>query len=95
MKEYWQKKKTGWVEELKTNLQKQVTTYANRYYSYKNKTPEQPTPRQHAMLDQHDYNYNEAKRERRYLIDRAQSGHQVDPDIRIETQIKRRKVGVA
>lgn len=94
MKEYWQKKRDGWVDILKANLQAQVTRYASRYYSYKNHMSDSPTPQQHAMLEQHRYNYEEAKRVRRYLMDRAQSGHHVDPDTKINELIKRRKVGV-
>jgi hypothetical protein len=97
MKEYWQKKKLGWQDELKTNLQKQVTTYANRYYSYKNNMPEDATPKQHALLDQHKYNYAEAKRIRQDLLEQAQqaveSGREFSPDTRINELIKRRKVG--
>lgn len=93
MKEYWQKKRTGWVEILKANLQAQVTTYANRYYSYKNQMPENPTPRHHAMLEQHSYNYAEAKRIRQDLLEQAKAGREFSPDINIATQIKRRKAG--
>ena len=99
MKEYWQKKKTGWVDELKTNLQAQVTRYANRYYSYKNQMPENPTPRHHALLDQHDYNYAEAKRIRKDLLEQAKKvaetgiGTAVPKDVKINELIKRRKVG--
>ena len=95
MKEYWQKKKLGWQSELKTNLQTQVTTYANRYYSYKNNMPEQATPQQHALLDQHSYNYAEAKRIRQDLLEQAKDGREFSPDIKINELIKRRKVGVA
>jgi len=95
MKEYWQKKKTGWQDELKSNLQAQVTRYATRYYSYKTQLPDNPTDRQHAMLEQHSYNYKEAQRIRQDLMKKALSGTNVPTDIKIETQIKRRKVGVA
>jgi hypothetical protein len=95
MKEYWQKKKLGWQSELKTNLQTQVTTYANRYYSYKNNMPEQATPQQHALLDQHSYNYAEAKRIRQDLLEQAKAGREFSPDIKINELIKRRKAGVA
>jgi hypothetical protein len=93
MKEYWQKKKTGWQDELKSNLQAQVTRYATRYYSYKTQLPDNPTDRQHAMLEQHSYNYKEAQRIRQDLMEKALSGTNVPTDIKIETQIKRRKVG--
>jgi hypothetical protein len=100
MKEYWQKKRVGWVDELKTNLQKQVTVYANRYYSYQNQMPDDPnqvTPKQHALLDQHRYNYAEAKRIRQDLLEQAQQavndGREFSPDTQINELIKRRKVG--
>ena len=95
MKEYWQKKRTLWQDELKTNLQKQVTAYANRYYSYQNQMPEEATPQQHAMLDQHSYNYAEAKRIRQDLMNRVQAGEVVAVDVQINELIKRRKVGTA
>ncbi len=96
MKEYWQKKRTLWQDELKTNLQKQVTAYANRYYSYQNQMPDDPnqvTPQQHAMLDQHKYNYAEAKRIRQDLMNRVQAGEVVEVEVQIHEMIKRRKVG--
>ena len=97
MKEYWEKKRLGWIDELKTNLQKQVTAYANRYYSYKNTLSDQEqnlmTPAQHALLSQHSYNYKEAQRVRKDLMEKAKAGTSVPTDIKIETQIKRRKVG--
>ena len=95
MKEYWQKKKLGWHDELKDNLQKQVTTYANRYYSYKNQMPENATPNQQALLLQHSYNYKEAQRVRQELINKIKAGEEVDPAVKINELIKRRKVGVA
>lgn len=97
MKEYWEKKRLGWVDELKTNLQAQVTTYANRYYSYKNQLgdPNQITPAQHAMLDQHSYNYAEAQRIRKELMKQAKDGREISPDTKINDLIKRRKAGVA
>jgi hypothetical protein len=96
MKEYWEKKHTGWIDELKANLQSQVTTYANRYYAYKNTLSdyEVVTPQQHAMLDQHSYNYAEAKRIRQDLLEQAKDGGEISPSIKINEVIKRRKVGV-
>ena len=91
MKDYWQKKRTGWVDQLKDNLQKQVTTYANRYYSYKNQLGDNPTPTQHAMLEQHSYNYAEAKRIRQDLLEQAKAGREISPDTKINELIKRRK----
>jgi hypothetical protein len=93
MKEYWQKKRDGWIDILKTNLQAQVTRYASRYYSYKNHLPENPTPNQHALLLQHSYNYKEAQRVRQDLMDRVAKGEEIAVDVKINELIKRRKVG--
>jgi hypothetical protein len=95
MKEYWQKKRLGWVDELKANLQKQVTRYASRYYSYKNNLPDYElwTTAQHAMLDQHRYNYAEARRIRQDLLEQAKNGKEFSPDVQINELIKRRKAG--
>jgi hypothetical protein len=95
MKEYWQKKKLGWQGELKVNLQAQVTRYASRYYSYKNNLPDYElwTTAQHALLDQHSYNYAEAKRVRQDLMDRVEKGEEIAVDVKINELIKRRKVG--
>ena len=95
MKEYWEKKRTLWQDELKANLQAQVTRYASRYYSYKNNMLEDATPAQHALLDQHRYNYAEAKRIRQDLIDRVKAGEVMAVDVKINELIKRRKVGTA
>jgi len=97
MKEYWQKKRTGWQDELKSNLQAQVTRYASRYYSYKTQLPDDPTPNQNALLLQHSYNYKEAQRIRKDLLEQAmksESGTAVPKDVKINELIKRRKVGV-
>jgi hypothetical protein len=88
MKEYWQKKKLGWVDTLKTNLQTQVTAYANRYYSYQNQMPEQTTDRHHAMLEQHRHNYAEAKRIRQDLLEQARGGTLVPLDTKIVELIR-------
>jgi hypothetical protein len=95
MKEYWQKKRDGWVDVLKANLQTQVTTYASRYYSYKNNLPEHElaTPAQHALLSQHSYNYAEAKRIRKDLMERVKAGEVIEVDVKINELIKRRKAG--
>jgi hypothetical protein len=95
MKEYWQKKRTGWQDELKANLQAQVTRYATRYYSYKTQLPENATPNQQALLLQHSYNYKEAQRVRKDLMDRVAKGEVIDPATKINELIKRRKAGVA
>lgn len=82
MKEEWQKRRNVPVKELKKNLAQQVAKFASRYHATKSNNP------QHAMLEQHRWNYEEAKRVRNYLMDRAQSGHYVDPTTRIESLIK-------
>ena len=93
MKEYWEKKRLGWQSELKANLQAQVTRYATRYYSYKNHLPEDATPNQNALLLQHSYNYKEAQRIRKDLMNRVQAGEVMAVDVQINELIKRRKVG--
>ena len=82
MKEEWQKRRNVPVKELKKNLAQQVAKFASRYHATKSNNP------QHALLDQHSCNYEEAKRVRNFLMDRAQSGHHVDPTTRIESLIK-------
>jgi hypothetical protein len=88
MKEYWQEKKAKPIKELQDSLQQQVATYARRYHSYKaTKTA------QHAMLEQHSYNYEQAKQIRDDLLDRARAGEKIAVDVKINELIKRRKVG--
>jgi len=90
MKEEWQKRRNAPIKELKINLQQQVAKYARRYHAYK------ATPKaQHAMIEQHSWNYAEAKRVRNFLMDRAQSGHHVPTDTRIESLIKPKPKGEA
>jgi polyhydroxyalkanoate synthesis regulator phasin len=47
------------------------------------------------MLEQHSYNYAEAKRVRQDLMNRIKSGEEVAVDTKINELIKRRKAGVA
>jgi hypothetical protein len=80
MKETWQKRKAKPHALLKRNLQDQVNRIGNRYFASKNL--HEVTRLQNA----HDY--QEARRIMRYLLDRAQSGHYVDPTIQIASLIK-------
>jgi hypothetical protein len=90
MKEYWEKKRLTPIKELHAHLQKQVAKYARRYHAYK------ATPKaQHAMIEQHRWNYDEAKRIRNFLMDRAQSGTNVPTDTDIQTLFKPKPQGEA
>lgn len=83
MKERWQKVRDKPIKELKDNLQKQVAIYARRYHAYK------ITPKaQHALIEQHRWNYQEAKRVRDVLMDRAKTGTNVPTDVKINELIK-------
>lgn len=80
MKQYWQDKKNEPYAILKRHLQDQLNRYGNRHFASKNL--------QDATREQNSWNYQEAKRIMRYLLDRAQSGHHVDPTIQIASLIK-------
>lgn len=80
MKETWEKRKSAPYRQLKRNLQDQLNRYGNRHFASKNL--------QDATRLQNAHNYTEAKRIMRYLLDRAQSGHYVDPTIQIASLIK-------
>jgi hypothetical protein len=89
MKEHWQGVKAKPIKELQRNLAQQVAKYANRYNALKSYDP------QHANLEQHRYSYDEAKRVRDDLMDRANAGEKIAVDVKLNELIKRRKVGVA
>lgn len=82
MKLTWQKRKAKPLKQLQTNLAQQVAKYANRYHAMKAHNP------QHAELAQYKYSYEEAKRVRNDLMDRAKRGEKIDPTTRIEPLIK-------
>lgn len=90
MKEYWEKQKAKPIKELHTNLQKQVAKYAARYHAYK------ATPKaQHAMIEQHRWNYEQAKQIRTTLMERANNGGSIDPTTKIVDLIKPKPKGEA
>lgn len=91
MKEYWQKKRGDAIAQAKKNIQQQVAKYANRYHAYKAGKP--TTPAQHAMLEQHRYNYEEAKRVRDELLEQIRLGTNVPVDVKLYELFKtKRKV---
>lgn len=91
MKLEWQKRKTGWIKTLNDNLQQQVVKYKNRYHAYRaslNKLSKSSgenslQDKQHAMLEQHRWNYEQAKQIKKRLMDRAKSGEKVEVDVQI------------
>ena len=86
MKEHWQDKRNAPIKELKKNLAQQVAKFASRYHATKSNDPH------HANLPQHKYSYDEAKRVRDDLLSRATSGEAIDPTIKINELIKRRRM---
>ena len=93
MKEEWQKRKTSWVKTLNDNLQQQVDKYRNRYYAYKatlNKSSGENSLRdkQHATLEQHRLNYEQAIQIKKRLMDRAKSGEKIEVDVQIVMYLK-------
>lgn len=82
MKEHWQKVKTKPATELKKHLSQQVAKFASRYHATKSNNP------QHAMLEQHRWNYEEAKRVRDMLLEKINKGGDIDPTIQIELLMK-------
>ena len=95
MKEEWQKRKTSWVKTLNDNLQQQVDKYRNRYYAYKatliktgqgQMSPDQG--KQHATLEQHRLNYEQAIQIKKRLMDRAKAGEKIEVDVQIVMYLK-------
>lgn len=86
MKEHWQRRKTEPLHQLKKYIGQQVAKFAKRVNAYK------ATPKaQHATLEQHRWNYKEAKRVRDELIKRIDKGADIDPTIDIQTLFKPKK----
>ena len=87
MKEAWEKRKGKAVVVLKANLQKQVDTYKNRYNAYKaQKTKD------HALLEQHRHNYEEAKRARNEIHKQLKAGENSLPiDFQLRDLFKRKE----
>jgi hypothetical protein len=97
MKEEWQKRKTSWVKTLNDNLQQQVDKYRNRYYAYKatlNKSSGENSLRdkQHAMLEQHRLNYEQAIQIKKRLMDRTKAGEKIEVDVQIVMYFKKESV---
>jgi ribosomal protein L22 len=89
MKEHWQDKRNAPIKELKKNLAQQVAKFASRYHATKSNDPH------HAMIEQHRWNYEEAKRIRNTLLEKANNGEHIDPTTRIESLIKPKPKGEA
>jgi len=86
MKEYWWGKKVGYIKQLNANLQKQVSTYGNRYRNTKSKLKaslEKHETTHHALLEQHSKNYTLAKQIKKDLMARAREGEVFELDVRI------------
>ena len=91
MKEEWQKRKTSWVKTLNDNLQQQVDKYRNRYYAYKASITNalgQVSQTQHATLEQHRLNYEQAIQIKKRLMDRAKAGEKIEVDVQIVMYLK-------
>ena len=80
MKETWQKRKAKPLELLKRNLQDQVNRIGNRHFASKNL--------QDATKEQNRWNYQEAKRIMRDLLEQAMEGTFVPNDVQIAPLIK-------
>jgi len=92
MKEYWWGKKTNYLKQLNANLQKQVSTYGNRYRNTKSKLKaslEKHETTHHALLEQHSKNYTLAKQIKKDLIARAREGEVIDLDTKLMTLMKK------
>ncbi len=91
MKLEWQKRKTGWIKTLNDNLQQQVAKYKNRYHAYRaslNKLSKSSgenslQDKQHAMLEQHRWNYEQAMKIKKDLMLRARAGERIEVDVQI------------
>lgn len=94
MKEYWWGKKVDYIKQLNANLQKQVSTYGNRYRNTKSKLKaslEKHETTHHALLEQHSKNYTLAKQIKKDLMARARGGEVIDLDTKLMTLMKRGK----
>jgi hypothetical protein len=80
MKETWEKRKTQPYKTLKRNLQDQLNRYGNRHFA--------STHLQDATREQNRWNYQEAKRIREDLLNRALNGEDIPPLIQIASLIK-------
>jgi parvulin-like peptidyl-prolyl isomerase len=81
MKEHWENiKKTLPYKQLKRHLQDQLNRYGNRHFASKNL--------QKATQLHNAHNYIEAKRIKKDLLEQAQAGREISPDIQIASLIK-------
>ncbi len=80
MKETWQKRKAKPYETLKRNLQDQLNRFGNRHFASKNL--------QDATKEQNSWNYMEARRIMKDLLEQAMSGTFVPNDVQIASLIK-------
>lgn len=88
MKEHWERRKTEPLHQIKKHIGQQVAKFAKRINAYK------ATPKaQHATLEQHRWNYKEAKRVRDELVRRIDRGDHIDPTIDIQTLFKPKPQG--
>jgi hypothetical protein len=80
---------------LNDNLQQQVDKYRNRYYAYKASITNalgQVSQTQHAMLEQHRQNYEQAIQIKKRLMDRAKAGEQIEVDVQIVMYFRKESV---
>lgn len=80
MKETWQKRKAKPLELLKRNLQDQVNRIGNRHFASKNL--------HEVTQEQNRWNYTEARRIMKDLLEQAMSGTFVPNDVQIAPLIK-------
>jgi hypothetical protein len=81
MKEHWEnKKKTVPYKTLKVHLQDQVNRYGNRHFASRHL--------QNATQEQNSWNYEQAKRIKKDLLEQARNGVEIPPLIQIASLIK-------
>ena len=80
MKETWEKRRSEPYRKLKRHLQDQLNRFGNRHFASKNL--------QDATREQNSWNYQEAKRIMKDLLEQAQAGREISPDIQIASLIK-------
>jgi len=80
MRQYWETKKNEPIAKLKRNLQDQVNRIGNRHFASKNL--------QDATKEQNSWNYMEARRIMKDLLEQAQGGREISPNIQIASLIK-------
>lgn len=80
MKETWQKRKAEPHKKLKRHLQDQLNRFGNRHFASKNL--------QDATKEQNRWNYQEAKRIMKDLLEQAKNGVEIPHDVQIASLIK-------